>query len=166
MENPFTERIKKQAEAIEKLQKQISDLISRILRFTNFYFVFQGMIFSYFMSSSPQISCKVKWIPCTLSLLVSIFNFLAVWENINTSLKLYEEEVNKWTEMDSLREMELQHSINAPTREQPIDRSPQPSKRSWVPHSWKMPLRMAVSYSTLLLLFCVYGCNVIWLLPN
>lgn len=87
----------------KSLQELISDRISRTQEFMNMYFVFQGIVFSSVLTSSETIRCKLKWTFYALSLLASIYNFLAVLVNIRMSLKYYKSMVDNWDLLDTRR---------------------------------------------------------------
>ncbi|KAL3738883.1 hypothetical protein ACJRO7_020285 [Eucalyptus globulus] len=87
----------------KSLQELISNRISRTQEFMNLYFVFQGIVFSSVLTSSETIRCKLKWTFYALSLLASIYNFLAVLVNIRMSGNYYESMADNWDLLDKRR---------------------------------------------------------------
>ncbi|KAF8028462.1 hypothetical protein BT93_E1161 [Corymbia citriodora subsp. variegata] len=151
------EALKKRMDDIEqaamKLQDLISNYISRSLQYMNLYFVFQVVVFSSIISSSTKITCKLKWISFTLSLLVSIFNFPAVWLSVGSSVELYQLVVLYRKDLDRLR---AQQPDVAPVPEKPNRHPSKETLREMMP-------RKVASYLTRLLLFLfmgvmLYGC--------
>ncbi|KAF7849397.1 hypothetical protein BT93_L0840 [Corymbia citriodora subsp. variegata] len=139
--------IDKLKDANMNLQKLISNRVRMTQEFTHLYFVFQGIVFASIMSSSTQLKCKMKGILFTLSLLVSIFNFFAVLENISASLIYYEEMTKNWEQIDKIR---------GP----PTDPDNGPARK---PYEHKIKRCRVIFYLTLLLLLVftvviLYGC--------
>ncbi|KAL3738881.1 hypothetical protein ACJRO7_020283 [Eucalyptus globulus] len=160
--NPSFKDVK---EAIDKQRDLISNTINWTLNYTNLYFVFQGMVFSSIMSSK-KISCKLKWIPITLSLLVSIYNFLAVCVNMKMLLKFYEELEDYWPMLDDLRNS-LANAQGQELQENPANANPANAQGQEPRYAHRTPhrtfRRQVVCFSTLLLLLAItaimlWGC--------
>lgn len=117
MANIREERVRtiaKLQEENKNLKELISKRIDRTQQFTSLYFVFEGIVFSSLLRSST-ISCNLKWIFFTLSLLASIFNFLAAFENVYASLSSYKVIVGNWTKQNTLRQL----NVEQPAEQQP-----------------------------------------------
>ncbi|KAF8028505.1 hypothetical protein BT93_E1202 [Corymbia citriodora subsp. variegata] len=110
-------------EANKRQEERITNLINRTLQFMNFYFVFQGVIFSSIMSSSTKIKCELKWIPCALSFLVFIFNFVAINRSISMLLAYYEELDNNRAQLDHERSV-LDNINRGNVQQEAADRPP------------------------------------------
>lgn len=162
MENPVEEsvdeRISNEKKSIEHVQELISKRISNILGFMNLYFLFQGMIFSSIILPSKEIKCQVKWIPFTLSLLVSIFNFFAVCENINMSLRFCKDLEIKRMKLDDLKRLKTaQRRGEAAVIEEAenrLDGNARWALEGGAPKIWRSK---AISLLTVVLLFVFTG---------
>ncbi|PIN13566.1 hypothetical protein CDL12_13801 [Handroanthus impetiginosus] len=62
---------KERREHIRHLQKEAFQL-------ANYYFVFQGVIFTAFYNTPSQVKCRYHWVPFTLSLLAGGLNLCAL----------------------------------------------------------------------------------------
>ncbi|KAL0407790.1 UNVERIFIED_CONTAM: hypothetical protein Sradi_1713400 [Sesamum radiatum] len=63
----------------KKLVEQLRHLKQEIIQLSNYYFVFQGIIFTAFYNSPLEGKCRFRWLPFTLSLLVGSFNVCALF---------------------------------------------------------------------------------------
>ncbi|KAL0405123.1 UNVERIFIED_CONTAM: hypothetical protein Slati_3826200 [Sesamum latifolium] len=50
-----------------------------MIQLANYYFVFQGVIFTTFYNSPPDVKCCFRWLPFTLSFLAGSFNIWALF---------------------------------------------------------------------------------------
>ncbi|PIN13565.1 hypothetical protein CDL12_13800 [Handroanthus impetiginosus] len=68
---PYGETNKERREHIRHLQKEAFQL-------ANYYFVFQGVIFTAFYNTPSPIKCEYHWVPFTLSFLAGFLNLCAL----------------------------------------------------------------------------------------
>ena len=73
---PLANRAHEQAE--NERQEQLRHLEKELFQLANYYFVFQGVIFTSFYRAPPRLKCGYSWIPMALSALAGFLNFFAI----------------------------------------------------------------------------------------
>ena len=66
-------------ERIEKQEERVHKLETNAFQLANYYFVFQGVIFTAIFSGSSSIKCHFRLIPLLLSLTAAILNLITLF---------------------------------------------------------------------------------------
>ena len=65
-------------EAERERNEQLRHLEKEMFQLANYYFVFQGVIFTSFYRGPPHVKCGYVWVPMTLSIMAGILNLVAL----------------------------------------------------------------------------------------
>ncbi|KAM1018323.1 hypothetical protein FF1_039808 [Malus domestica] len=77
-EKTLQEDIKKLESKIQEQENRINQLQSTGFQFLNFYFIFQGVIFTAIANGTSALTHSDRWIPLTLSLSAAIINLFSL----------------------------------------------------------------------------------------
>ncbi|KAL7166210.1 hypothetical protein ACSBR2_036987 [Camellia fascicularis] len=76
--NEEERKMKEMRTTIEKQEDRIQKLQSTAFQLANFYFIFQGVIFTVISNGNSSLRCKDWWFPLILSLIAASLNLCAL----------------------------------------------------------------------------------------
>ena len=119
----------KALEDIAETKQRIQTLETSIFQLANYYFVFQGVVFTVVFNGSSHVKCHFRYVVFSLSLIAAILNLVALIFNGERLISLFKD---LGTKEDEWRKM--------------VDRKKEKKETS---------CRMAVRYVVLILTLCL-----------
>lgn len=95
-------RQRKTLEDIAKTKERIQTLETSIFQLANYYFVFQGVVFTAVFSGSSHVKCHFRYVVLSLSLIAAFLNLVALiftGERLVKLLKDLGTQVDEWNTM-------------------------------------------------------------------
>ncbi|KAL7187516.1 hypothetical protein ACSBR1_037574 [Camellia fascicularis] len=106
--------MKEMRTTIEKQEDRIQKLQSTAFQLANFYFIFQGVIFTVISNGNSSLRCKDWWFPLILSLIAASLNLCALLMIVVKYKRSLEQQDLNWCDYEQHEKIRLEQRSGHP----------------------------------------------------